>query len=219
MAKTKSSLLNMVLVLTLITALVGAIMGSVYQITLEPIARATAQAQEEAIKQVAPQYDNNPIAESDTVQIEGSEIVVFPASMEGQPTGAAVKASSKNGFNGEIVIIVGFEPDGKIRDYRVLSHGETPGLGAKMAQWFREAKGKQSILGLNPAHTNLTVSKDGGDIDAITASTITSRAFLEAVRTAYAVYMQQPTDAISGSSIKTGNNQPEETANKEEEQE
>ena len=144
MAKTKSSLLNMVLVLTLITALVGAIMGSVYQITLEPIARATAQAQEEAIKQVAPQYDNNPIAESDTVQIEGSEIVVFPASMEGLPTGAAVKASSKNGFNGEIVIIVGFELDGKIRDYRVLSHGETPGLGAKMAQWFREAKGKQS---------------------------------------------------------------------------
>jgi electron transport complex protein RnfG len=40
-------------------------------------------------------------------------------------------------------------------------------------------------VGKNPGKVNFTVSKDGGDIDAITASTITSRAFLLAIKNAY----------------------------------
>lgn len=203
MAKIKSTLLNMIVVLTLITALVGAILGSVYQLTAEPIALANAKAQEEAIREVAPQFDNNPIAESDTIISNGLEIVVYPAKLGGVATGAAVKAPTKSGFNGEIVVMVGFEKDGMIREYRVLSHGETPGLGAKMDQWFRTDKNRQSILGKNPANTNMSVTKDGGEIDAITASTITSRAFLQAIKTAYAAYMQESVDAVSGSSTQT----------------
>lgn len=193
----------MVVVLTIITAAVGAILGGIYKLTEEPIALASARAQEEAIRVVAPDFDNNPIAESDTIDNNGQIFVVYPASKAGIPVGAAVKASSRNGFNGEIVIIVGFEQDGTIRQYQVLSHGETPGLGAKMAEWFRTDKNNQSILGKHPEHTNLTVSKDGGDIDAITASTITSRAFLEAVSNAYKAYMDHPIDALSGSSTRT----------------
>lgn len=193
----------MIVVLTLITALVGAILGGVYQLTAEPIALANAKAQQEAIREVAPQFDNDPIAESDTISSNGLEIVIFPARMGGETTGAAVKAPTKNGFNGEIVVMVGFEKDGTIREYRVLSHAETPGLGAKMDEWFRTDKNRQSILGKNPATANLTVTKDGGEVDAITASTITSRAFLQAIQTAYAAYMQQSVDGISGSTTKS----------------
>ncbi len=193
----------MVIVLTIITASVGAILGAVYKITADPIAQAGAKAQEEAIRQVAPHFDNNPIAESDTITTENGNIVIYPASLQGIPTGAAVKAGSRNGFNGVIEIIVGFEQDGTIRDYRVLNHGETPGLGAKMEQWFRTDRNSQNIIGKNPGLTDMTVSKDGGQIDAITASTITSRAFLEAVRRAYTTYIQGNIDGISGSTTVT----------------
>lgn len=193
----------MVAVLTLTTALVGAILGSIYQITAKPIALASAQAQEEAIRQVTPAFDNNPIAESDTIHADGMPIVIYPAKQGNENVGAAVKVTTMNGFNGEIVVMVGFEHDGTIREYRVLSHGETPGLGAKMEQWFRTDKNQQNIVGKNPANTNLKVTKDGGDIDGITASTITSRAFLQTIQIAYNAYMQQPVDGISGSSTAT----------------
>ena len=199
----KSSLLNMVVVLTVITALVGAILGSVYKITKEPISAATAKAQEEAIREVAPAFDNSPAEESYEVSINGLTATVFPAKKAGVLTGAAVKASSMNGFGGEISVMVGFELDGTIRNYRVLSHAETPGLGAKMDDWFRTDKNRQSVLGKNPSTSNLTVSKDGGDIDAITASTISSRAFLESLRTAYAAFTDYNIDVASGSTSQT----------------
>ena len=92
--------------------------------------------------------------------------------------------------------MVGFNIDGSIRNYRVLSHAETPGLGSKMEEWFRAGKGNQSILGKNPSTDNLTVKKDGGSIDAITAATISSRAFLDAIANAYAAYINN--DAATG---------------------
>jgi len=70
----------------------------------------------------------------------------------------------------------------------VLEQKETPGLGTKMVDWFKTNKGNQSIIGKNPALANLTVSKDGGEIDAITASTISSRAFLFSIRNAYQAF-------------------------------
>lgn len=199
----KSSLLNMVVVLTIITALVGGILGSVYKITKEPISAATAKAQEEAIREVAPAFDNTPAEECYEVEVYGMTATVFPAKQGGVLTGAAVKAGSMNGFGGEISVMVGFELDGTIRNYRVLSHAETPGLGAKMDDWFRTDKNRQSVLGKNPATSNLTVSKDGGDVDAITASTISSRAFLESLRTAYAAFKDNNIDVTSGSTVKT----------------
>ncbi len=89
------------------------------------------------------------------------------------------------GFGGEIRVIVGFDTEGKLLNYSVLQHAETPGLGAKMQEWFRTDKNRQSVLGRNLSDGELKVTKDGGDVDAITASTITSRAFLNAVNRAY----------------------------------
>ena len=106
------------------------------------------------------------------------------------------------GFGGELKVLVGFDAEGKIIDYSLLAHAETPGLGSKAADWFKKGN-KGNIVGLNPGETPLTVSKDGGQVDAITASTITSRAFLNAVNAAYAAYAGQNTaDAATGATQK-----------------
>ncbi len=191
----------MVVVLTAITVITGAVLGFVYNITKAPIEIANAKAQEEAIRMVAPEFDNAPTEESYEVTNNGLTATIFPAKKNGEMVGAAVKASSMNGFGGEIVVMVGFDNEGTILNYKVLSHAETPGLGAKTDEWFRTDKNNQSVLGKNPATCNLTVSKDGGDIDAITASTITSRAFLEILHTAYAAFKNNTIDATSGSTI------------------
>ncbi len=101
--------------------------------------------------------------------------------MGGKLVGAAVESYSSQGFSGDIKLIYGFDTEGNITGYAVMQHAETPGLGAKMDEWFRSPEGRRSVIGLNPSTSNLTVSKDGGDVDAITAATITSRAFLDAL--------------------------------------
>jgi len=99
-------------------------------------------------------------------------------------------------------LIVGFDAEGKIVNYSVLEQYETPGLGTKIVDWFKTDKNRQNICGLNPSQVNFTVDKDGGDIDAITASTISSRAFLAAVQAAYQAYTNNPdyVDSYSGAS-------------------
>lgn len=110
--------------------------------------------------------------------------------------GAAVESYSKKGFSGEIKVIVGFDTEGTLCNYSVLQHSETPGLGAKMQDWFRTDKNKQSVIGRKLDGSGLKVTKDGGDVDAITAATISSRAFLDAVNRAYSAYAG--TDAMGG---------------------
>lgn len=201
MAK-QSSFGNMLVVLTVITVITGALLGYVYNITKEPIALSKKLKQEMAVKDVAPEFDNAPIDEQYTVTVNDLELKVFPAKKEGKLVGAAVESKTKKGFSGEISVMVGFNADGTIRNYRVLSHAETPGLGSKMEEWFRGEKGDQSVLGKNPASDNLTVKKDGGSVDAITAATISSRAFLDAIANAYAAYTN--TDATRGASTQMG---------------
>ena len=105
-------------------------------------------------------------------------------------------------------MLVGFDAQGNVLDYSLLSHVETPGLGSKAADWFKKG-GKGDITGKNPGTSPLTVSKDGGEIDAITASTITSRAFLNAVNAAYAAYAGQNTaDGATGATTQNNVEQP-----------
>ena len=144
---------------------------------------------------VVPGFDNDPIAEKRVENVEGVDYTIYPATKGGEYLGAAVESTAL-GFGGNLTIIVGFDKDGVINDYSLLNHAETPGLGAKADQWFKKGQ-KGDITGKTPANGDLTVSKDGGQIDAITASTITSRAFLKAVNNAYKVYKGSP-DAVSG---------------------
>ncbi len=187
--KLESTLLNMILSLTLICVITSGMLAATYMFTSGPIAESEALALKEAVKEVTPEFDNDPIAESFKIQTEdGYDLLIYPALKNGQNIGAAVESSSKNGFSGLIRIIVGFDSEGKILNYSVLQHNETPGLGSKMQEWFRTDKNKQNIIGRSLVNGNLNVTKDGGDVDAITASTITSRAFLEAINRAYNAY-------------------------------
>ena len=151
--------------------------------------------QQKSITDVVAEFNNNPLDEQWTVDLaDGTQAVIFPAKLNGEPVGAAVQAQVKAGFSGPITVMVGFDKEGNIVNYSVLSHTETPGLGSKMPFWF---KNQSSILGKNPGVNNLTVKKDGGEVDAITAATISSRAFLNAVANAYNAYMDNA-DAQSG---------------------
>lgn len=189
MAKTESTFVNMLVVLTTITCISGAILGAVYELTKAPIAEVEKQKQLNAIEMVAPEFDNSPTDEKETIEVDGNTVTVFPTRKGGNLVGAAIESFTTNGFGGYIKVMVGFEKDGTIRNYSVLQHQETPGLGSKMQDWFRTDKNNQSIIGINPSQTALTVKKDGGDIDAITAATISSRAFLDAVKRAYEQYL------------------------------
>jgi electron transport complex protein RnfG len=109
---------------------------------------------------------------------------VYPAKENGKLVGSAIRSFSKNGYGGLIWIMVGLEPDGKIKDVAVVEHKETPGLGSKMS----DPSFKNQFMDLDPSKTSLEVKKDGGDIDAITAATISSRAFCDAVQMAVNSY-------------------------------
>lgn len=177
----KSSLVNMVLSLGTITVVAAAALAGVYTATEEPIAQAKAEKQKSAIGQVLPeiQFNNNPAEEAAQITVDGETVTVFPARQDGELVGMAVESHDTNGFSGLITVMYGFSPTGDITGFAVMQHAETPGLGSKMDEWFSNPA--HSIVGLNAATSNLTVSKDGGDVDAITAATISSRAFLRAL--------------------------------------
>ena len=172
-----------------------ALLAYVNELTKGPIAEANAKALSEAVKAVVPGFDNDPIAEKRVQEMDGASFAIYPATKEGQYIGAAVEASSM-GFGGELKVLVGFDAQGNILDYSVLQHAETPGLGSKSVDWFKKGNAGD-ITGMNPGQGELTVSKDGGQVNAITASTITSRAFLAAVNKAYAAFAaaEQPAAA------------------------
>ncbi|MDL2223537.1 RnfABCDGE type electron transport complex subunit G [Bacteroidales bacterium OttesenSCG-928-M11] len=194
----KSSLINMFLSLTCICIVSGALLAYVNEVTQEPIRKTQEIKLENSIREVVPGFDNLPTEEMYKVGIaEKDTVFVYPAKQNGKIIGTAIETASKNGFNGEIRILVGLDETGKIINYAVLSHSETPGLGDKINIWFKTNKNNQSILGKDLSKKILAVSKDGGEVDAITASTITSRAFLQAVNKAYVAYSGAKVDSTT----------------------
>ncbi|HOV70666.1 MAG TPA: RnfABCDGE type electron transport complex subunit G [Dysgonamonadaceae bacterium] len=206
MAKLKSTFKNMFLSLFTICFVVAVLLAQVNKITAKPIAEAKAKKLENAIREVVPPFDNDPVAEAYKIPDgAGDSLTVYPAKKGDEWVGFAVTSYSNNAFGGNIQIIVGFDKDNRIVNYSVLSHAETPGLGAKVVQWFKDtSKPGQCIIGRDLSKEKLSVTKDGGNVDAITASTITSRAFLEAVNKAYAAYANALAgDAASGATAAT----------------
>ena len=185
----------MVLALTGVAVIMGGILAYVNHLTEGPINAQKAKALADGIKTVMC-VDNLTVNQTDTVQTKGPKgkdvtfIIYQTQDAQGKDLGAAVEIIA-NGFGGDLKLLVGFAPDGKILGYTLLEHAETPGLGAKADKWFQKGE-KGDIIGKSPAEP-LTVSKDGGQVDAITASTITSRAFLFAVNSAYNAYKATPT--------------------------
>ncbi|MFW6215079.1 MAG: RnfABCDGE type electron transport complex subunit G [Alkalispirochaetaceae bacterium] len=178
--KMKSSLANMFIVLTLICLISAAALGFTYTQTADRIDDLAEQRRIEAIRQVLPEFDNNPAEEAYNLDSD-PRITIYPATLDGESVGAAVQSYSDEGYSGTITVMVGFEADGTVHRTSVLSHLETPGLGAKMT----EEEFQSQVFGLDPEEDDIRVSNDGGEVDSITAATITSRAFCDAVRRAH----------------------------------
>lgn len=192
----------MVLVLVAVAIVSGALLAWVNHATEGPIKAQDEMALANGIKSVMGVDDLTVTTDEMKKTVDGKEyiFVVHKANdAQGKFLGAAVESTTM-GFGGDLKVLVGFDAEGKILGYTILQHAETPGLGAKADKWF-QSDGKGSIVGRKlETGKPLTVSKDGGEIDAITASTITSRAFLKAINQAYAVYADQDIDASSGAS-------------------
>lgn len=214
----KSTLLNMVAVLFGVTLIASLGVGIVYRITAEPIAAANAAAVTEALGRVLPPFETTKV---DTLQIDELPITVYTAyDASGAVAGYAVQTATKSGFGGMIRMMVGFNPEGGILNINVLEQAETPGLGTKMAE--EENVLLNSIRGRRPETMQLVdgriaVRKDGGDVEALTAATISSRAYCDAVNRAWMAYRSvvtgtAPTDVATGASMTGGGSTDETTA-------
>ena len=202
MEKMKSSLFNMVMVLVGFAIVIAVLLAWVNHITEAPIKAKAEKTLQDGIQEVMQTQDMK-VTKNDTVRqmADGKETVFVVhevANQAGKGIGAAVE-STVMGFGGDLKVLVGFDDLGKILGYTILLTSETPGLGMKADKWFQK-DGKGNVIGKSPATGDLAVSKDGGDVDAITASTITSRAFLKAINQAYAAYALKGVDADSGAS-------------------
>ena len=207
----------MVAVLFCITLISSAGVGLVNMITTEPIAAAKQKAVNDAILAVLPEFDNKATTE---LEIDAMPIKVYTATVEGATVGYAVETMTKSGFNGVVKLMVGFAPTGEVLNVNVIQQSETPGLGTKMCDegnpLLSSIKG-QNLESKKLVNGLLAVTKDGGDIDALTAATISSRAYVDAVNRAYMAYKSvangtEPTDVSSGASNvetkqKGGNNE------------
>ena len=194
MEKLKSTLPNMVGILTTVAVLCGGILAYVNDLTDAPRKEAAQNALNAGIEQVM--GGKCKVEKPDTIKrtVDGKELTYIAYKTD---KGTAIQSTDPNGFGGNLTVLVGFNNAGDILGYTILETAETPGLGAKADKWFQSVENggnseKSSIIGKNPAKNQLRVTKDndGGEIDAITASTITSRAFLRAVQEAYNTYAE-----------------------------
>lgn len=196
MAKKESTFINMLVTLLLITFISSAALGFVYELTKKPIAMAKSAKKDQAIKRVLPEFNNSPVTDVIKLQEDGDTVYLYKATYDDNLVGVAVETFTNKGFGGMIRLMVGFLPDGTIKDIAVLESKETPGLGDKISKsksnWSVQFEGK------NPDNFKLAVKKDGGDVDAITASTISSRAYCDAVQRAYKAFKKEAKEVWDG---------------------
>jgi electron transport complex protein RnfG len=186
-SKKESSFKNMVATLFVVTLVAALALGGVYNVTKEPIALAKKAKTETALEAVIPDFDKVetfkilPVGETDS-------LILNKCFKDATLVGVAIESISRNGYDPTpIKVMVGFTPNGIITSTSVIGHKETPGLGTKMG----EEKFSKQFEGKNPDSFNLTVKKDGGDVDAITAATISSRAFCDAVKKAHVAFKKE----------------------------
>jgi len=192
--KMKSNILTMTLTLLLVASVSSALLAYVYKITKEPIEIANKKKKIEALSEVMPEFDNSPIDESFKVATDDDSLVCYIGKMGDTIVGIAIESFTNKGFSGHFDVMVGLTLDGTIYNTVMLEHHETPGLGDKTekekSDWTEQFKMK------NPIKFNIKVKKDGGDVDAITAATITSRAYVDAIQRAIDAFNNEEVQKI-----------------------
>lgn len=188
MAKKESTFTSMVLTLVIITTIASFVLATVYNLTAEPIAKSRQAKRTNAIREVLPDFDS--LRTENHLPLNGDDSLEFNFAYQGEElVGIAISTYTNKGYSGEIRAMVGLQPNGTIIDVVALQHAETPGLGDKIeknkSDWSNQFQGK------NPENFDLKVKKDNGDVDAITAATITSRAYCDAISRAYNTYTEK----------------------------
>ena len=185
MAKKEDSVLKMVVVLMVTCIFSGVALAYTYNLTKDKIAQTEKEAGLSAVKKVLPVYDGIP--QEKIINIDGVEKSIYIGKKDGKIVGFAIP-SGAIGYGGMVNILVGIDTNGKVTGMELLAHQETPGLGSKAG----EAKFKDQFKGkfLKSVSEVFSVRKDGGDIEAITAATITSRAVTNGVTEALRIYLK-----------------------------
>ena len=191
MAK-NDSIWRLVIVLTCISLLAALALTGVYALTKGPIEQSQREKKEKALQAVLPDYEGT-VRDTVIVDADNEEIPVHLAiGKDGELCGAGIETYTKKAFAGRFDLMVGFDADGSIVNTEVLKAGETPGLGDKINK--DKSDFALQFNHQNPAEFQLVVKKDGGDVDAITAATISSRAYCDAVQRAYDIFMKVKED-------------------------
>ena len=172
-----------VITLVAISSISAFSLGFVHEKTYSAIQKAKDNQELKAISEVVGEFDNDPFAEKTTIYTKGKKykLAMYPARKGGKLTSVAIKSYTNTGFGGKIEIMTGINVDGSIKSFKVISSNETPGLGSKVD----EPKFKEQLEGFYPYRQILKVKQDGGDVDAVTAATISSRAVLRAITRAF----------------------------------
>lgn len=194
MSKKESSFLGMLMSLLIITLVSGLSLGYVNDLTVGPKAKAKLEKKVNALKLVLPAFDNNPVEDVILVKSEkvADSVEIYPAYLNNQFVGAAIIGSTDKGFSGLIKIMIGFKPSGEIENVVVLEQKETPGLGTKI----KDDSFLKQFKNINMSTFNLKVKKDGGEVDALTGATITTRAFCDAAKMAYDAFIKNNSSFI-----------------------
>ena len=184
--KISNSLSAMIFSLVGVSVFSGLMLGFVYEQTKAPIQAAQNHMELEAITDIiGSDYDNNPFEDKTYIYDDnGNKLEFYPARKDGQIKAFAIKTFSNKAFGGKLELIAGFGINGKILGYKVVNSQETPGLGTKVS----EADFAEQFRGLRPQSPAFNVRQDGGEIDAVTSATISSRAVIDAIRKAYNAY-------------------------------
>ncbi len=200
MAKKKklaSTFPNMVIVLALIAIASGLSLSSIFTITKGPIAKAKIEKKNKAIKAVLPEFASKEEMKFDPIVIHVAK------DKDGNYVGAAVESEAM-GFTQEVKLMVGFDKNNHIVRISVIEQKETPGLGTKMEGEWKDQFEKKDLTKFV-----LKVKKDKGDVDSITAATISARAFCKAVQIAYdnlkknkANFLKAAPDSTSAGEVK-----------------
>lgn len=187
MAKNKSEMSSLIIVMLVVSLISATFLSIVHHITKKPIQEAQNKMIADSIREVVTtEFDNNPYAEKINVKRGKERFTLYPARKDGYVTSIVMKSFSNKGYGGRMDILVSFLLDGTIGGYKVMMHKETPGLGSKV----NEPSFRKNIIGKNPADGKFKVRQDGGEVDAITGATITSRALIDAIQKAYNGYLK-----------------------------
>jgi len=190
---------RMVIALLVVGVVCTLLLATTNIFTRAPIAEAERQALMNALMQVLPEHQNDPIRDTRNIALDGDKKPTnfyFSRNKSHAINAIAWQVTAPDGYNGTIHILMAVHPDGTINAIRITGHKETPGLGdgiTKNQPWL-DSFGNKSL-----SNTRWAVKKDGGDFDQFTGATITPRAVVKAVKKGLKMYASMRDKLLSDS--------------------